>query len=132
MLRATKGYYVEIAFGPDEKFQFVRHEDDSAVTRLLPLREWKRTPEVNVSMRYAEWPDGSRAFLDECGLLHLQSSKRSMPEVTFALAESTSMPVWASDGRKVGPPYFVGDHKSGAADAAIIAGYVQQFAKAIL
>ncbi len=132
MLRAHKGYYVEIAFGVDEKFQFVRHEDDSAVIRPLAFREWQGGPDVNVSMRYVEWPDGSRAFLDERGLLHLQSSNTGTPEVTFVLAESTSMPAWASDGRKIGPPYFVGDHEPGAGDAAIIAGYVQQFANAIL
>lgn len=131
MLRASKGYYVEIVFGPEGKFRFVRQENDSGVTHLLPFREWKGGPEMNVSMRYAEWPDGSRAFLDECGLLHLQSSNPRTPEVSFVLAESTSLPVWASDGRKLGPPYFAGDHVSGANDAAIIAGYVQQFANAM-
>lgn len=132
MLRAQKGYYVEIAFGTDGKFHLRRHEDDSGVMRSVPFREMPKSLETDVTMRTADWPDGSRAFLDERGLLHLQSSAAGTPEVSFVLAESTSLPAWASDGRKVGPAYFVGEHQPGETDPSAIAAYVQQFANVIL
>jgi len=78
-------------------------------------------------MVLAAWPDGSRAFLDPRGLLHLQSSDASIPEVTIGLAESTSLPVWASDGSIYGPSYFIGDDEALPAALARITNSVQRF-----
>ena len=58
------------------------------------------------SLSVAKWEDGSRAWIDSRGLLHLQSSDRQIPEATFVLAP-TGVAVWTSDGRTMGPSYYV-------------------------
>lgn len=45
-----------------------------------------RNPEgVGYELRSATWPDGSRAYLDSRGMLHLQSSDPQIPELTLVL-----------------------------------------------
>lgn len=56
----------------------------------------------------AEWQDGSRAYLDSRGLLHLKSSDPSIPEVTLVLGER-AFSGWCADGRVWGDEYFTGD-----------------------
>jgi len=51
------------------------------------------------------WKDGSRAYLDSRGLLHLVSSDRSISEMTFVLQEGT-MSGWCADGGAWGLKYF--------------------------
>lgn len=53
----------------------------------------------------ATWRDGSRAYLDSRGLLHLASSNRSIPELTLVLYEGT-MSGWCAQGGTFGVPYF--------------------------
>ena len=59
----------------------------------------------------ARFPDGTAAWLDGRGLLHLQSSDPALPEVTLVLSE-TSLAAWLSDGRPCGPAYFLGQPDS--------------------
>ncbi len=65
-------------------------------------------PGVHYRLRLATWSDGSRAWTDSRGLLHLKSSDPAIPELTFVLHEA-DMAGWASDGRIWGDRYFVGD-----------------------
>ncbi len=65
-------------------------------------------PETGYTLGVATWDDGSRAFLDSRGLLHLISSDANLPEATLVLNEG-AMAGWCSDGRIFGHPYFVGD-----------------------
>ncbi len=67
------------------------------------------------SLRVATWADGSRAWLDPRGLLHLRSSDASIPECSIALAEGVTAG-WAADGRVFGPKYFVGDNLASSAE----------------
>ena len=73
--------------------------------RLHVAFEPARHPNPACTMVVATWPDGSRAFIDSRGMLHLQSSDRSIPEATLVLHES-DVSVWTSDGRTCGPAYF--------------------------
>ncbi|MBX3470775.1 MAG: hypothetical protein KF878_28235, partial [Planctomycetes bacterium] len=57
------------------------------------------------SLSVAAWTDGSRAFLDGRGLLHLVPAKGV--EVTLVLAEGP-LAAWTSAGELVGPRYFTG------------------------
>ncbi|MCO5165757.1 MAG: hypothetical protein M9894_05240 [Planctomycetes bacterium] len=57
------------------------------------------------SLAVAAWTDGSRAFLDGRGLLHLVPARGV--EVTLALAEGP-LAAWTSQGELVGPRYFTG------------------------
>lgn len=59
-------------------------------------------------MSVASWNDGSTAWLDGRGLLHLKSSDRALPELSIVL--STTLPAaWSSEGKVCGPAYFIGD-----------------------
>lgn len=58
-------------------------------------------------MSSATWCDGSRAFVDRRGLIHLQSSGRDIPETTFVLTDQ-GISGWCADGRVFGDPYFIG------------------------
>jgi hypothetical protein len=54
----------------------------------------------------AQWPDGSRAWLDSRGLLHLQSSDRAIPQCTLILTDGP-MAGWLEDGSVFGPDYWL-------------------------
>lgn len=131
MLRAKLGNYVELAAGPDGIFDMRAARDDS-ILRQVPFSEPKDLPEFGCSLRRAEWPDGSRAFLDSWGLLHLQSYDPKTPEVSFILTASAAMPAWSSDGRMIGPDYFIGDHVPAEDDGQTIASYVNRFTSSLL
>lgn len=64
-----------------------------------------KVPEIGYSLSVATWEDGSQAFLDGRGLLHLRSSKREIPEVTIVLTDGF-LAGWCSDGRLWGRKYF--------------------------
>ncbi|HTB83794.1 MAG TPA: hypothetical protein VK742_09090 [Candidatus Sulfotelmatobacter sp.] len=53
----------------------------------------------------AEWPSGSKAFLDSRGLLHLKSHDPSIPEISLVLADG-EVAGWTSDGHVCGPKFF--------------------------
>ena len=76
------------------------------------------------SLQLAEWPSGSKAFLDSRGLLHLKSHVASVPEISFVLS-SGEIAGWASEGHVCGPQFFFeGTHHS---DPARIFANVLQF-----
>jgi hypothetical protein len=83
-------------FVPSRYLQF---QDDVHNTRGYPLQRCK-------------FPDGSLAWLDGRGLLHLRSSDRALPEATIVLGEHL-LAGWLSDGRVWGPDYF---HRETAVD----------------
>jgi hypothetical protein len=64
--------------------------------------------QVGYSLRMASWPDGSRAYLDSRGLLHLRSSDADIPEVSLVLADA-EIAGWCSDGRLWGARDYIGD-----------------------
>lgn len=59
----------------------------------------------------ATWEDGSQAFLDTRGLLHLKSSDPSTPETTIVLTGGW-LAGWSSDLGLWGTMYFLGDQQS--------------------
>lgn len=75
---------------------------------LISFAEAPAPPGVGYRLAIARWKDGSRAFLDSRGLLHLKSSVPSIPELTLVLFEKY-VPGWCSDGRVWGTEYFTGD-----------------------
>lgn len=64
-------------------------------------------PRVGYSLRAAVWPEGSLAFLDSRGLLHLRSADPAIPEMTLVLTDGP-MSGWVADGRRFGLRYFTG------------------------
>ena len=72
---------------------------------------------VGYSLQLAQWQDGSRAWLDSRGMLHLKSSDRSIPEMTLVLRDG-ALAGWTSEGRTFGMAYFAGETRLGTeADA---------------
>ncbi len=65
-------------------------------------------PGTRYALRAAVWKDGSRAYLDSRGMLHLKSVDRALPEITLVLT-SGKLAGWSSDGRLFGPAFFTGD-----------------------
>lgn len=64
----------------DETSERVREAmDQQVLARELSI------PEVRHRLAAVTWSDGSRAVLDSRGLLHLQSSRPSLPEITLVL-----------------------------------------------
>jgi hypothetical protein len=62
----------------------------------------------------ARFAEGSEAFLDPRGLLHLRSAERSIPETSVNLALG---PVagWSQDGARTGPRFFHAEEEIGEA-----------------
>ena len=73
----------------------------------VPFGDASHPKGASYSLRMAQWRDGSRAFLDSRGLLHLKSTNPNVPDATVVLYEGATA-CWTSDGRICGPEYFTG------------------------
>jgi hypothetical protein len=65
---------------------------------------------LGCQLKFARWPDGSCAWLDDRGLLHLRSIDRSLPEISLALCQQIPMAAWTSAGHRCGDRFFHGDN----------------------
>jgi hypothetical protein len=70
-------------------------------------------PGAGYSLQVARWKDGSTAWLDSRGMLHLKSSDRSLPEVTLLLRDGY-LAGWTSAGWTFGMNYFAGETEADA------------------
>lgn len=106
-LMSTKGYGLAIRCAPQ-----------SSDLRLWPAHQQPGTRRGHVvfqgpvrpagsgyTLKLAQWKDGSRAYLDSRGLLHLRSSDRTIPELTLVLADPVA--AWSSDGARCGSRVFL-------------------------
>jgi hypothetical protein len=78
--------------------------------RVTPLRPFVPVPPprgVGYRLQMAKWSDGSRAFLDSRGLLHLKSSDPKVPEVSFVLS-NPNLAGWCANGDLWGEEYYTG------------------------
>lgn len=73
-----------------------------------PFQPTAGPPNARFRLRVARWADGSRAWLDSRGLLHLKSSDRTLPDLTLVLAQDAEVSGWASDGRVWGLRFHTG------------------------
>ena len=80
-----------------------------------PTSEWHSSmmfehapgkPGERIRLKVAKWGDGSQAWLDSRGLLHLRSSDLTIPEVSFVLTEKPTGG-WCSNGNVFGPAHFI-------------------------
>jgi hypothetical protein len=81
---------------------------DSKRIRFVPT---PGPPVTGYRLSVAEWPDGSRAYLDSRGLLHLKSADAGIPELTLVLTDGP-LAGWVAGGSTFGPPYFTGTDPS--------------------
>jgi hypothetical protein len=82
--------------------------------KRVPFVETPGPPSTGYRLSVAEWDNGSRAYLDSRGLLHLKSSDPTIPELTLALCDG-AMAGWCANGMVFGPPYFTGEGADGNA-----------------
>jgi hypothetical protein len=96
----------ELRFMPREAALCLEHVHQEPSQHRRPF-ERAADAGVRYKLKTATWNDGSRAWLDFRGLLHLQSADRSLPEVTLILGERY-VPGWSSTGDTWGGEYFFG------------------------
>jgi hypothetical protein len=76
----------------------------------LPFSSQPTPPGLGCTLQVAEWPNGSKAFLDSRGLLHLKSHDPSLAEVSLVLSDG-EVAGWTSDGLVCGPSFFFEDQR---------------------
>ena len=106
----------------------------AAVPRLVPAGRYAGdakhylsfkelgTPAASATgLLVAEWPDGSRAWMDRRGILHLRSSDPAIPELSVLLADaSASMTAWTSDGKTYGWEQYLTEPPTGKPSGLIM------------
>jgi|GEM_PF-1230262 len=103
-----------------------RNETDE----LRPLRPVSSPAVTQIRLARATWPDGSRAYVDARGLLHLVSSDRSIPQIAIVLVSDGVCAGWNFLDQYYGDEYFTGDN--GSVDADTFAEPIRRFVDHIL
>jgi hypothetical protein len=90
----------------------IRKENPGMWHNLLPFSfsPFPVPPSLGCTLQVAEWPNGSKAFLDSRGLLHLKSHDSSLAEVSLVLSDG-EVAGWTSDGYVCGPSFFFDDQR---------------------
>ncbi len=97
--------------------------------KRIPFMPTLSPPGTSYRLSVAQWEDGSRAYLDSRGLLHLKSSDLLIPELTLVLTEGTTAG-WCAQHGTFGPVYFTGDKAHAAtvqADQMFFHSVLQDF-----
>jgi hypothetical protein len=105
-----KGVWRSISF--TEQRITIRKDNPGGWENLLPL-SFSPLPvpaSLGCTLQVAEWPNGSKAFLDSRGLLHLKSHDPSLAEVSLVLSDG-EVAGWTSDGYVCGPSFFFEDQR---------------------
>lgn len=108
-LRGRKGRWYGLTFHRDGSLRIseLPAPEIDALERVS-FGEGLTTSHQGASLRMAVWSNGSKAFLDNRGLLHLMSPDPSRPEVSLVLSDG-EVAGWTSDGQVCGPPFFFED-----------------------
>jgi len=112
-LCTTKGKWLE-TFAFPERLVLVSSISDHKPSEAAqqPFVAITTPTRFGCTLKRARWPNGSTAWLDSRGLLHLRSHDRTVPEITLALFHS-SLAAWCSNGLRAGPAFFHGaDHEA--------------------
>ncbi len=136
ILVSDRGKAVRIEFESRRK-GFVLAPYNRELGDLTQMREFAtpvKTPDgSDFQLLAADWPEaGARAILDNRGMLHLQTTDRNIPEVTFILSEISILPIWASDGTRLGSPFFLGRDINPIGDVHRIDDYIRLFCALVL
>ena len=107
-LVSRKDHAITIGPGLNSSQPVIESCDGMEFTRVQSFQPTEGLPDVRYVMRVARWADGSRAWIDSRGLLHLKSSDRALPELTIVLVHSGEVAAWASDGRIWGRTFYTG------------------------
>jgi hypothetical protein len=78
---------------------------DSHLWQKVTFPERVTKTRFGCTLRVAEWPNGSKAFLDSRGLLHLKSHDPKASEISLVLSDN-DVAGWTSGGIVCGPRFF--------------------------
>lgn len=74
------------------------------------------------------WTDGSDAWIDSRGFIHLRSSDKNIPEITIVLIVGRETAGWTSDGKVFGSSYFIGENNPDMISVSdFLVNYLQRF-----
>jgi len=90
-------------------------------TTAVEFRPLAAPADLGCQLQVAQWPNGSRIFLDSRGLIHLRSHDPAVAEVTLVLHEGEAVG-WCSDGLSTPHAYFCPDGKGTSAELAARVG----------
>lgn len=116
-LRTKHGRWTEIVFSKADGFEWRPVEGGKkADGEVQPFSAIMTPARLGCRLQLARWPGGSRAWLDNRGLLHLKSPDSGTPEITLVLVSQLALAGWTSDGHCCGPDFFT-EGKATNADA---------------
>ncbi|MEK7467727.1 MAG: hypothetical protein AAB074_09970 [Planctomycetota bacterium] len=99
----------EIALLPDGKGMSLRARAGTGALIGVPFCNSSPPRGARYGLKVASWNNGSRAWTDTRGLLHLRSGDNRLPEVALVLTDEGALAGWTSEGKLCGPRYFTGD-----------------------
>jgi MoxR-vWA-beta-propeller ternary system protein len=131
-LQRAKGGWLEV-FPSGSQLRLVESVDQGP-----PLPVGARTfsaissrPALGCTLKVAVWADGTRAWLDSRGLLHLRSSNHDLPSLSLVLHFKGSLAAWCGDGARCGPSFFHPKPIAESDTAALkVLGLIQRHANA--
>ncbi|MBN71785.1 MAG: hypothetical protein CME32_21190 [Gimesia sp.] len=112
VLKTTKQSTLRISYQPELKYIMLQGSriSSSDQRRLKTFKQVKHNRDLGCHLSVANWDDGSQAFLDSRGMLHLKSADIKIPEVSICLVEGKTSG-WCNDGRFWGDAYFCGENE---------------------
>ncbi|MGC3961066.1 MAG: hypothetical protein QM813_24990 [Verrucomicrobiota bacterium] len=104
-----RGRWRKLTLDSDAKLKIteLRERGSELLSKVSFTGQPKPTQQI-CTLQTAEWPCGSKAFLDNRGLLHLKSHDPQLPEISLVLADG-EVAAWTSDGFVCGPAFFFED-----------------------
>lgn len=132
VLKSTKQKTIRIKYSEYQKKLILQtiNLPASEQRELKTFKPVKSSKNFGCQLSVATWDDGSQAFLDSRGMLHLKSANRNIPEASLCLAEY-SVSGWCNDGRFWGDPYFCGDNEC-SSPGAIFESVIQKFGEHLI
>lgn len=103
------------ANGVNLEFDYSNKTTEQALAAESVGISWERGG--NARMRRITWQDGTMAFIDDRGFIHLRSSDTALPEVSIVTLIGGMTSAWTSDGKWFGNPYFHLPRNEGEPDA---------------
>lgn len=129
LLAPSTGPARHVALAPDGKAIVLQPTTEFATVVLVPFGNAGVPRGARYGLRVAAWRNGSRAWTDTRGMLHLRSGDSRLPEISIVLTDESALAVWTADGRLCGPRYFVGDRAT--TDAAEVFAVITRFVEGL-
>ncbi len=111
LLAPGTGPVRQVAPSADGKSILLQPKTELGTIMLVPFGNAGVPRGARYGLRLAAWKNGSCAWTDTRGMLHLRSGDSRLPEISIVLTDDGPLAAWTSDGRLCGPRYFVGERE---------------------